>query len=247
MGGETKGKPTLSTPGPAGISVQHKRTPGPCDISTPKAVTGCQVVLYNLFSYLQKDPNFKKMFAVLKANGLIIEKSKKVSLSHGLGAHGKPAGTYDAVTNTLSLPANVFGSQNVVTGHKKLELIAHETRHAYQFRTVIAKAKAAGGTDAIRMKMLAEAFMKMGRDKFINDTLKTERLAEYYALTVVMRLLGEKHSGLPIYRQVVKYKATPKQYVDFMYSQWWYANGDTYKRQAASAWLYWQKVYKGEL
>lgn len=247
MGGGTKGKPAISTPGPAGTSMAHKRTPGPCDISTLKPKAGCQVVLYNLFSYLQKDTNFKKMFTVLKANGLIIEKSKKVSLSHGLVAPGKPAGTYDAVTNTLSLPANVFGSHNVITAHKKLELIAHETRHAYQFRTIIAKAKAAGGTNAIRKKMLAEAFMKMGRDKFIKESLRTEKSAEYYALTVVMRLLGKKHSGLPIYRKVVKYKATPKQYVDFMYNQWWYANGDTYKRQAASAWLYWQKVFKGEL
>lgn len=234
MGGGV-GSGTLSTSGKSGT----KRR-APCGITDNR--DSCRQLSSNLFTVLLQSKQFKRIYNKIKIFGVTITVNPTLSLKVSAGSNSPPAGEYDLIRATITVPTTVYRNKKHIKSVNMLTVIAHEFYHAYQFEDILKLSKCKSPQE--RAKLYAEYVKKIGRDKFIKINLKREKDAEKFAQGVVLQALKEKHSGLITYREMFGPKVSTKKYYNFIISTWWYANEGKYKDDAEVEWVQWTYRYE---
>jgi hypothetical protein len=196
----------------------------------------------HLFQELMKSPQFAKIFKELAGLGVKIKASAEVGRPGG----ERPAAQYDPYTNTVEIAPEILSSRTPITDSSTLEKIAHELKHAHQYRKISMTVKESGGGEAMRAEMITAAIGEMGYERFRAMSKKSEMDAEAFAIRATLEALGESHDRLKQFRSMFGPEKTPDDYFKFMFSTWWEANESIYEESIKARWNYYLKSSERE-
>lgn len=206
-----------------------------------------------------------------KAVGILCASQRFKELMHdleGLGVQIRPhetplaqrtGGSYDFIANTVELPPGAFavGPGPMDTG--LLITVAHELKHAHQYRHLLKKSREArpapasgpaapdspSAAEAARTRVLDAYMESLGKDKYLEASVEVERLAQKFGVAVALEALGPCNTRFNVYKEMF-HADSESAYKDYEFSGWWNANENYYKEHAKIEWEDHEKRMRGE-